>query len=335
MSQQRFEWKVGVFVVFALLLLAALVVSFSKGFSLVKSAYLITLKTTDVGGIKSRASVQMAGVGIGNVTSIDLAPDGRTVTLTLKIQEQYQIHRDAQFTIEQSGLLGDQFISIVATGNKGAVLKEGDEVMTAPSTDFKVMLRSASDLIQKAQETMAGLQAAVDRVDKLVVNEANLTSLARAVTNFEGVSIRASGTLDRLDGLVATNAAAVHDAVTNFAAFSQQLKELGAELNSVVVTNKDEITRAVKNVEAASGIARDLVADLKAGKGVAGGLLRNDELKLETQTLVSNLTALSSNLNVASDRLNHEGLWRFLWKPGVPQTNPAPASRYQGRSPFK
>ncbi|HEY6167833.1 MAG TPA: MlaD family protein, partial [Verrucomicrobiae bacterium] len=277
----------------------------------------------------------MAGVQIGNVTGVDLAPDGRTVVLTLKIQKQYELHRDARFGIEQAGLLGDQFVAIVATENKGPMLREGDEVMTAPSSDFKEMLRSAAGLIQKLDETVSTLQTAVGRVDKLLVNEANLTSIARAVTNFEGFSLRAGGTLERLDGLVTSNAPTVNTALTNFARFSQQMKELGNELNSVVATNKDEVARALKNLESATASANQVLDDLKAGKGLAGGLLRDDSMKRDLGDFVTNLTTVSSNLKVTTSNLNEHGLWWMLWSHEARPARTNPPGAYTGRTPFK
>lgn len=323
MAAKRLEIKVGIFVLVCLVLVGALVVSFSKGLSFVHTTYDVKLRTTDVGGIKRGAAVLMSGVSIGNVTRIALASDGKSVVLTLHIDEQYRIYRDASFQIEQAGLLGDQYVSVVPTENKGQPLNDGEEVSTAPASDFKQMLRSAAGLIEKLDEAASVLQGAIGRVDKVLLNDTNLNAVARAVTNFEGLSTRAVGTLDRIDMLVASNAPSLHGAVTNLDEFTVRLRTLGDELNMIVVTNKEQIARAVKNVESASVTANELVTDLKAGKGMVGGLLRDDQMKAETQALVSNLTTLSIDLGAAAARLNRDGLWRFLWRPSPEKTKPS------------
>src|SRR6059058_1059956 len=85
MSQKRLEWKVGLFVLMCLVLLGLLVLNFSKGLMFLTPTYTLRLKTTNVGGIKREAAVLMAGVPVGNVVGADLSPDGRTVTVLLKI----------------------------------------------------------------------------------------------------------------------------------------------------------------------------------------------------------------------------------------------------------
>jgi len=56
------------------------------------------------------------------------------------------------------------------------------------------------------------------------------------------------------------------------------------------------------------------VDDLQAGKGLAGNLLKNDQLAASVQDTAKNLSITSSNLN----RL---GLWGILWQHKPPRTN--------------
>src|SRR5262245_40315107 len=109
MGRSNLEKKVGLFVAIGLMLLAVLLLQFSKGTTFFRSTYELRMKTGNVGGIKARANVLMSGVPVGNVSRIELAPDGKTVTIFLKIYGNFKIHRDARFVIEQSGFLGDQY----------------------------------------------------------------------------------------------------------------------------------------------------------------------------------------------------------------------------------
>ena len=68
-NARRYEWRVGVFVLVGLVLLAVLMLQFSKGWDLLTPTYRLTLKTANVGGIKRGAGVLMAGVPIGNVVT--------------------------------------------------------------------------------------------------------------------------------------------------------------------------------------------------------------------------------------------------------------------------
>src|SRR5689334_22433588 len=112
MTQSRLEWKVGLFVFIGLALLAALLVEFSKGLTLFRPTYTLYLRADNVGGLKPRAGVMMSGVQVGTVSEIELAPDGKSVVITLRLYKQYAVHKDADFIIDQSGFLGDQFVAI-------------------------------------------------------------------------------------------------------------------------------------------------------------------------------------------------------------------------------
>src|SRR2546426_3335593 len=117
MTKPHLESKVGLFVFIGLVLLAVLLLQFSKGTTFFRPTYKLLLRAGDVGGLKTRASVLMAGVQVGSVADIKLGPQGTNVTITLKIYSQYEIHKDARFLIEQSGFLGDKYVAIMPTKN--------------------------------------------------------------------------------------------------------------------------------------------------------------------------------------------------------------------------
>src|SRR5437867_683751 len=109
MNEPRYAARVGAFVVVAIIVMAALLLVFSKGVSLFTPTYTLRLRAENVGGLKSRAPVTVSGVTVGRVVDTELAPDGKGVSILLQIEKRYGIHRDARFVVEQVGLLGDQF----------------------------------------------------------------------------------------------------------------------------------------------------------------------------------------------------------------------------------
>src|SRR5207253_9669839 len=110
MSKPRLEWRVGLFVLIGLVILAGLLIQFSKGLTLLPgNTYTIKMRASNVGGLKKRAAVLMSGVQVGVVGDIKLGPAGTNVSIFLTIYNEYKIHKDARFLIEQSGFLGDQY----------------------------------------------------------------------------------------------------------------------------------------------------------------------------------------------------------------------------------
>ena len=306
MESKRLEIKVGVFVLIGLVLLAALSIQFSKGTSIFHGTYELRLHAINVGGLKSRSDVQLAGVPVGSVSDIQLASDGKSVTIILKIYKENKIYADARFVIEQSGFLGDQFVSIIPTENKGRLLVNGDEVECQEPFNLQEVARSASGFIQRIDETAKKLDASVSDLQRVVLNQQTLTNFSAAVDNIRAFSEQALGAINQINSLVATNGTQIGYAVSNVVFFSQQLTHLADDAGGMLATNSETISAALKNVQTSTEILTNIMGDLQSGKGLAGTVLQNQQFADNVQAIVNNLSITTSNLN----RL---GLWHFLW----------------------
>jgi phospholipid/cholesterol/gamma-HCH transport system substrate-binding protein len=317
MEKSRLETKVGLFVFIGLTLLAVLLIQFSKGTSLFRGTYTLRLHAENVGGLKERASVLLAGVQVGSVSGIELAPDGKSVTILLRIYKADKIYHDARFVIQQSGFLGDQYVAIVPTTNLPPVLQDGGEVECEAPFNLQDVARSASGFIQRIDDTARKLDAAVGDVRRYVLNEETLTNLSAAVGNLRDFTEQATGTVASLNALVANNSNQINLAVSNVVFFSQDLIGLSDAAHGLILTNGPDISAAMKNIETSTETLNKLMNDLQSGNGLAGALLENQELSTNVQMMAANLVIATSNLN----RL---GLWRFLWHHELPPTNAPP-----------
>ena len=323
MSQSRLEWKVGLFILTSLILMSAVVVKFSKGSAWFAASYDIMMRTKNVGGLVEGASVLMAGVRVGHVAGIDLNPGGSNVTVRLRIRKQYQIHRDADFSIKQAGFLGDRFVSVVPTENAADLLRDHGEVECEEPFDLQEMARSAAGLLQRVDDTAKKLNDAVKRIDRTLFAENTLSNLTASFSNLRRMSERALATLDGIDQFVLTNSHPLSASVSNLVAFSEQLSQTAKEIRQTVSTNRAEVGSIIKNIVSASGEADKLVTGLQAGQGLAGHFLKDEKLEEEFGAAISNLSLLSSNLS----------RFGLFWKPKVKNTSPTPASPPLGRNP--
>ncbi len=318
MSKSRLEWKVGLFVAIGLVLVAALMLQFSKGMTLFSKTYDIYLVSPNVGGLKTKASVLMSGVQVGTVADIRLAPDGRSVTIVLRIFSSYTIHKDATFVIEQAGFLGDQYVAIVPTQNRLPPFRNGDTAQAQAPFNLQEFTRSATGFISRIDETFKKFNDSLADVTRILLNPETLTNLSVTASNLRNVSERAQTTLNLINSTVETNTPALSTSASNLVFFSRQLNQFATQLNQVVDTNTDDISRTIKNLEASSESLKSLMSDLDAGKGLAGQLLKNEQMAARASEIANNLSITTSNLN----RL---GLWKMLWQHKPPKTNQPPA----------
>ncbi|MDB6041226.1 MAG: phospholipid/cholesterol/gamma-HCH transport system substrate-binding protein [Verrucomicrobiales bacterium] len=308
MSKPRLELKVGLFVTISLIALALIVMRFSKGAGMFTSTYKIKLRTENVGGVIPGVAVLMAGVPIGNVLTTDLEKGGHTVQMEVKIKSKFEIHGDAVFSIKQSGLLGDRFISVVPGKNEAPILTNNQVVNCEEPFDLQEVARSTAGLMRRVDQTAQQLNSAVARLDTTLLSGETLTNITTSVANFRLLSERTLGVVSNVDNVIKGNSAGLSLAVTNFGTFSAQLNKVARELEETVVSNRTELTAAIKNIENATMKADQLLAEVQSGHGVAGTLIKNEKLSQDVANTLSNLSVFSSNLN-------QQGLWGVIRKP--------------------
>ncbi len=325
MSQKRTEIKVGLFLFVGLVLVASLAILFSSGTAFYRNTYELRLKSGDVGGIKTGASVLMRGVKVGTVARTTLDPDGKGVTIFLKINKQHTLLNNARFEIEQSGFLGDRFVGIYPGDGPGQRLAHGDEVQARSPFNMQEAVATATATLTKISQATTNLDAAVSDVRRLVLTEDTLSKFGASLDRFATMTAEAQAAVSRLNILVSSNSAPVTAAVSNLNVFTSQLPPLATHVHSLVQSNGEDISTAVNNLESASVTLTNLMTDLQNGRGVAGRLLRDEEMAANLSAIAQNLSLTTSNLSIATSNLNRGGLWSIMWSRKPPR--PAPTTQ--------
>jgi phospholipid/cholesterol/gamma-HCH transport system substrate-binding protein len=306
MDKSRLELKVGLFVLIGLVLLAVAIIQFSKGTSLFRGTYELRLHASNVGGLKERAGVLLAGVQVGSVSTINLDEGGTNVTMILKIYKDYPIYHDARFAIEQSGFLGDQYVSVNPTDNQQPVLTNDADVYSDAPFNLQEVARGAAGFIQRIDETAKKLDSSVSDLQRVVLNGQTLTNFSVSVSNLRLFTEQAMGTISDINNIIATNGAQAGLAVSNVVLFSQELNRVADSADVLLATNGADISAAVKNIEFSTETLTNLMAGLQSGKGPAGAVLQNEQLS-------NNIQSIAYNLSVTTSNLNRLGLWGILW----------------------
>ncbi len=316
--------KVGLFVALALAIVAALILNFRKGQGLFTPAYDVTVIAESVGGLKPGAPVSMSGVPVGSVTSIELTPDGRAVSIQCRILRRYEIYSDAKFDIETSGFLGDQYVSIVPGENHGRIIADKTTVNAQSPFNLQEAARSATHLLSKLDVAVDRINGAIGRVDRLLLSEQTLTNLSATAANLREVTDRAKGTVGRIDLLVATNADSITQALSNLNAVAVSMQGVATNLNGTFQRADPAFQTALREAAAATADLRTVTGEIREGRGLMGALLKDGPVRDNFSMTVSNLSVLSSNL----------AKYGLLYKPK--QIRPLSSnSIYTGRSPFR
>ncbi len=125
------DFVVGLFVFAGLAAIAYLSMSIG-GLSLHNDGGLKVFASFDqIGGLKPRSPVVIAGVKVGQIDSIELNQDFRA-RVALNLRRDLQLPSDTSASIMTSGLLGDQYIAL-QLGGDDRILKNGDEISITES----------------------------------------------------------------------------------------------------------------------------------------------------------------------------------------------------------
>jgi phospholipid/cholesterol/gamma-HCH transport system substrate-binding protein len=95
--------------------------------------FTVQARFTNVGSLKRRAPVSMAGVTIGRVTKVEFDPVALEAVVTFVIDKQYdQIPDDSDASVLTAGLLGSQYIGL-QPGGSDMYLEDGSEILFTQS----------------------------------------------------------------------------------------------------------------------------------------------------------------------------------------------------------
>lgn len=129
------EILVGFFMILgvAALIFLALKVSGLTGYSSKADYYKITADFDNVGGLKIRAPVMIAGVSVGEVNNISLNKNDFRAKVTLLVDAtKAKLPVDTSASIYTQGLLGSNYVNL-APGYSETFLKEGGIIETTNS----------------------------------------------------------------------------------------------------------------------------------------------------------------------------------------------------------
>ena len=133
MKRARLEIVVGIFVLIGIVCLAYLSIKLGKMELFGGDTYQLSADFDSVSGLKSGASVEIAGVEVGRVGRIMLDPaSGDKARVYLQIQKGIKLQDDVIASVRTSGIIGDKFI-LLKPGGSDRLLSAGGRIRETES----------------------------------------------------------------------------------------------------------------------------------------------------------------------------------------------------------
>ncbi|MDR4509726.1 MAG: outer membrane lipid asymmetry maintenance protein MlaD [Candidatus Brocadiaceae bacterium] len=132
------EIAVGVFIFCGILCMGFISVKLGKISLFNDNYYSVRAIFSSVKGLKNNTVVEIAGVGVGKVESMEL--EDYEVVVTMKIREGVNLQEDAIASIRTKGLLGEKYIEITPGGLDRLIQPGGMLHETEPPLDLEKLI---------------------------------------------------------------------------------------------------------------------------------------------------------------------------------------------------
>jgi len=130
MEKAKLELVVGMFVLVGIVCMGYLSIKLGKLEIIGGHRYEIEAKFDSVSGLKTGATVEIAGVEVGRVKAITLKEDQGLVMMS--IHNDVKLYSDTIASIKTRGIIGEKFLSL-SLGGGGEELRAGDKIRDTES----------------------------------------------------------------------------------------------------------------------------------------------------------------------------------------------------------
>ena len=334
-SQQEVRWsqlKVGVIVLVAAVVLVALLflMTSASGLGILSKKLTITTYFENSAGLKDGAAVNLQGVTIGTVKSVQVVTDPAhkltPVKVIMKLDGKYtaDLKQDSKAALTTVGVLGDTVVDINSQIATGPALKDGDELHTLETP-------SITDVVKASQGTIEQLNVILAKMNTIVDNLQGGKGSVGQLINNPDLYNKANATVDELhtlevnlnNGRGSVGKLMTDDTLYNrLNAAADKLNQIGDSVQhgkgtAAMLINDPQFANSLKDTLARTN---SLLDDVQHGKGTAGMLINDpkfaDSLRdtiAQTNSLIAGVSAGKGTLGkLATDDQAYTNLNKLL-----------------------
>mgnify|MGYP000125262466 CR=1 FL=1 len=271
------EFRVGIFVTFAVVALTSVIVMMSGKFGFFSRTIHVEAEFDNVGGLIEGAPVFFSGVEVGKVEKVYLLPDGN-VKVKMKIleKESVKIPKDTVATLRTMGVLGDVVVEL----QKGVSLKsikDGDLIPGTPMKTipqafevFGVLAQKMADAVDSLKVIATTISEGKGSLGKFINDPALYNKLVSTISQLESSTRDVKAVTEELRSAVSKfspekSAADFRRTLENLEKITKRLEEFSKNLESKDGTLPRLLTddKMYKDLLSAINELKDLIADIK------------------------------------------------------------------------
>ena len=323
MNERVMQFRIGMFVIVAGLVLGMLVIWFGESPSLFRDHAFVRVRYTEAPGVAEGITVRKSGIRIGEVLSINFdetpnRPEG--VIVVLSLERKYKLRKDSVAKISRS-LIGDVVIDMVL-GESPEFIKYGDTPEVAPeiagdvTPDPSKALAAATAAFERVGGTLAAVETAANGFSTVAKKANNLDQALETVQgSFRDLSAAAKG----ISRFINDDEGEVRPAMTNIRQVTDRFNaaftpETAAQAKQAV----ERLNSVAQKLEVGLNDIQPLLDDLGATAGKSMPATNFGQAVLRVNRIAADLTLLTGALSDGKGHLNPNGtLQRLVTNPDL------------------
>lgn len=194
---KNLERKVGIFVLFALVMLSVIFFFMGKERGIFTTKYLLFLTVDSGSGFIEGIPVKLLGFKIGKVRSLALTQEAK-VRVALEINKEYQrlIRKGSVARLLKEGFIGDTVIEVTVGPSSGKIIEDKGEIPFERMGGIEEFAKEIKPVLQEVKETISYINNPEGDIKKAITNIERLTEgLLATKDNLDELLKEAKGTI--------------------------------------------------------------------------------------------------------------------------------------------
>lgn len=290
-------------IIFGGIILFLIGFNFLNGTSLLKSENTHYAVYENVEGLQIGTKVTISGLAVGKVAQIDFLPSSAKILVTFTLRKDVSFSKNSAAELYEAGLIGGKSIAIQPVYDNAAKLKDGDTLRATIKPGLTdVVNQQIAPLQQKLESVLANADSLFIGINEVLNTDGRnnlsltLNELSQTVKNVNAVAAS-------LDQILSKQKGNLNTTLDNVAAISKNVNQLSDSLA------QSNIKQSIDNFETTVIKLNNLLADLEAGKGSMGKLLKDEQLYNNIEASTKEIELLIKDLKEHPKRYVHFSLF--------------------------
>ena len=277
--------------------------NFLNGTSLFKKERQLFAVYENVEGLQIGTKVTVNGLTVGKVSTIDFLPNSSKILVAFTLRNDVEFSKNSKAELYEAGLIGGKSIAIHPAYDQAESLQDGDTLIASVKPGLTdVVNQQIAPLQQK-------LERVLDDADSLFVginttlNQKGRTNLSSTLDDLAQTLKNVNRVSKSLDELMTKQKGNLNTTLSNVAKISENVNQLTDSLaQSNIKQTLAEFETTVKQLNS-------ILADLDAGKGSLGKLLKQEGVYQNIEASTKEIELLIKDLKEHPKRYVHFSLF--------------------------